>query len=138
MTMSSTRDPDMFCTYRHEQPGVYVTVYRDGLTAPDRTGTSERHHLLTVNGLVTTGAHPALRPLPQAAQMYLPSPEAPAVWLVREARRTIIVPASIPVDGVPDLTGWIFGGNFAYRADEQYHALVGFDAAVQIHDHRES
>jgi len=137
MTMSTTRDPDTFCTYQHEQPGVYVTVYRDGLTTSDRTGTSERHHLLTVNGLVTTGARPTPQPLPQAMQMYLPSREAPAVWLVREPHRTIIVPAGPLIDGVPDLAHWAFGGNFAYRADPRYHALVGFDAAVQIHDHRD-
>lgn len=135
MTNARTTGPDLRQIDWNRQPGLYVTVHRSGL-ASTATGISARCHLLTVNGVITAEDQvPAVRPLPSSCQAYQPSEEALPVWLYQDLGQVFLIPAHRTSAGAPDVAGWRFGGNFAYREDLRFHELAGFDAAVKIYDH---
>jgi hypothetical protein len=121
------------------QPGLYVSVYRLALDIPTLAdGLSHRHVHATLNGVIdAVGRRPVLHPIPADCRADMPNPDAPAMWIYQGFDRVFLVPATHLVDGVPDLTGLRHGGNFAYRDDPRFYQLVGFDAAIKIHDHRE-
>ncbi|KOV84721.1 hypothetical protein [Nocardia sp. NRRL S-836] len=122
------------------QPGLYVSVYRLALDIPTLAdGISHRCGHTTVNGVIDaeTRSRPVLHPIPPNCRSGVPNPDAPAMWIYQGFDQVFLVPATHLVDSVPDLIGLRHGGNFAYRDDPRFYQLVGFDAAIKIHDHRE-
>lgn len=119
------------------QRGFYVTVYRDALLPEFHSGLSLRSPWLTVIGVASMyqGQFQFALPVPVDAQLHQPSKEIPPVWIVKTLAGAHIAPATITAEGNAVPSGdWLFGGNFAYCADQHFADLVGHDAAVKIHD----
>jgi hypothetical protein len=124
-------------------PGLRVWFYRPAHGRDDTGGgLSAAHEQATITGVIAfdplRGLAP-LRPLAPGFQIARPTADAPAVWLVRNTAPgssvVFLVPAGRPIiDGIADLTGVSFGGNFAFSPDPLLIRLTGTTTAVPVHD----
>jgi hypothetical protein len=124
-------------------PGLRVWFYRPAHGRDDTGGgLSACHEQATVIGVVPfdsmRGPQPP-QPMPASMRIARPTTDAPAMWLVRDTMPyscvVYLVPADRPtIDGIADLAGVRFGGNFAYSPDPLFTRLAGTICAVPVHD----
>ncbi len=103
----------------------------------DGTRDADAEIIRRLSTLASHDEEPGYAPLPRASQVFEPTPERPAVVLVRRSIGGRQVVHVEPVER-PEGTPWMAGGAYVATSDSRFGELVGFYGAVSLHDRTES
>lgn len=128
--------------------GLRVDIFRNAARSGDTTngGISSRYSRLTITGVLNMNSSlPTFAALPERAQPFKVSEDAPEAWLCLRNAVGSLVWSVIPANDsdMPHST-WVMrhmaGGNFASTSDSRFRTAMephSFYGAVAIHDRRE-